>query len=100
MWLYLLALALIGLIVVVLLGRWEPARVPEEESPAAGGDDVDQLLSSAAGRPLTADDLDQVQFDSAVRGYRMDQVDKLIDALAAQLRQAGDGDDIPPAADR
>lgn len=88
MWLYLLALAIIGLVILALAGPWKGEPAPREESPEAGGDDVDLLLSRAADQGLSAEDLETVQFDSAVRGYRMDQVDKLLDALTEQLRHA------------
>lgn len=96
MWLYLLALIVIGIIVVVLVGRWEGAAAPKEEYGSRGDDDVDLLLERARAEGIAAHDLEEVQFDSAVRGYRMDQVDRLIDALAAQLRKTPDGDDIRP----
>ncbi|WP_022871889.1 DivIVA domain-containing protein [Nesterenkonia alba] len=86
MWLYLVALAILGLVVVVFIGRWSGAEAPAEESPATAGDDVDQLLARAEGH-LTAEDVDAVEFDSAARGYRMDQVDKLLAALSEQLRE-------------
>jgi DivIVA domain-containing protein len=43
------------------------------------------------GRPLTAADLDAVRFSTAVRGYRMDEVDALVARVQADLlaRQAG-----------
>ena len=88
MWLYVIAVAVVCVVVVLLIGRWEGAEAPRSESPAALPDRVDELLGSAADRDLNADDLQQVQFDSAIRGYRMEQVDKLIDALTAQLPQA------------
>lgn len=94
MWLYLLALVIIGVIVVVLVGTWGGAAAPAEESPAQAGDDIDELLQRTGPGGLSARHLETVQFDSAVRGYRMDQVDKLIDALAAQLRKTPDEGDI------
>ena len=36
---------------------------------------------------LSADDVEGLHFDQALRGYRMDQVDEAIDALAERLRQ-------------
>jgi DivIVA domain-containing protein len=36
---------------------------------------------------LSADDVEDLHFDQALRGYRMDQVDETIDALAERLRQ-------------
>jgi DivIVA domain-containing protein len=38
-----------------------------------------------AGHALTSDDLQRVRFSSALRGYRMDEVDALIDRIAADL---------------
>jgi DivIVA domain-containing protein len=38
-----------------------------------------------AGRALTSEDLQRVRFSSALRGYRMDEVDALIDRIAADL---------------
>lgn len=34
---------------------------------------------------LTTDDIALLRFDQALRGYRMDQVDEVIDALSARL---------------
>ena len=42
-------------------------------------------------RPLTGDDLRTLRLDTAVRGYRADDVDALLDRLAAEL------DRRPPA---
>lgn len=91
-WLYVIALVVVGVVVVLLVGSWEGATAPREESPAAVPDRIDELLSQAGQRSLSADDLRQVQFDSAVRGYRMEQVDKLLDALTLQLHSAQSAD--------
>ncbi len=40
-----------------------------------------------ADGPLGADDLRAVRFTTAVRGYRTDEVDALLERLAAQLEQ-------------
>lgn len=88
LWLYLIALAVIGVVVVLLVGKWEGAAAPPEESPAAVPDPVDELLARRRPGGLQAEDLVAVQLDPAVRGYRMDQVDKLLDALAQQLGEA------------
>jgi DivIVA domain-containing protein len=37
------------------------------------------------GRPLTADDLSEIRFSTATRGYRMDEVDAFIARLQADL---------------
>lgn len=49
-------------------------------------------------RPLGADDLREVRFSSAVRGYRMDEVDALLERLAEQL-DGGSGTDRRTAQD-
>ncbi len=43
-------------------------------------------------RPLTADDLRQLRFNTVLRGYRASEVDALIDRLAAQLEDSPDGE--------
>lgn len=96
MWLYLLALAIIGVIILLLIGRWDGAVAPEEESGGAPNDDVGRLLAELREDPqssgrITAEHLEQVSFDPALRGYRMDQVDALLDALAEQLRRPEEG---------
>jgi DivIVA domain-containing protein len=40
-----------------------------------------------ADGPVGADDLERVRFGMALRGYRMDEVDALLDRLAAELRE-------------
>jgi DivIVA domain-containing protein len=63
---------------------------------------------------LSADEVEGLHFDQALRGYRMDQVDETIDALAERLRQLEaaaaplpaaaaplppSGDPLPPSGD-
>ncbi|WP_067431875.1 DivIVA domain-containing protein [Nocardioides jensenii] len=43
-----------------------------------------------AGRDLLGDDLRRVRFTTALRGYRMSEVDALVDRLARQLEDARD----------
>lgn len=38
---------------------------------------------------LTADDLDALRLDTALRGYRMDQVDDVVGRLAREIRDLG-----------
>ncbi|WP_030484711.1 DivIVA domain-containing protein, partial [Nocardioides aequoreus] len=47
--------------------------------------------------PLTGPDLREVRFNTAVRGYRADEVDALLERLARQLDAAGrdPGSDAP-----
>lgn len=86
-WLFVIAVVALGVVVVLLVGAWDGEPAPREESPAALPDPVDELLAEAGGEGLTADHLEQVKFDGSPRGYRMEQVDKLLDALTAQLRE-------------
>lgn len=48
--------------------------------------------------PLSGDDLRRVRFTTALRGYRMSEVDALLARLAAELDAAG-GTTAPGAAD-
>lgn len=50
--------------------------------------------------PLTAEDLRRVRFSTAFRGYRMSEVDSLLDRLAEELeavRRTAGGQAGPPA---
>ena len=84
----LLVLALGG-IAVVASGRGTPMSDawddrPDAEVPAEGS--------------LGADDLRRVRFSLAFRGYRMSEVDALLDRLARE--REGDGGGHPPRAGR
>ncbi len=81
MWFFaIVVVALMGGVAVVASGRGgsmvetyddrPDARVPEEG-------------------PLVAGDLREVRFGTAFRGYRMSEVDALLDRLAAELEPAG-----------
>jgi DivIVA domain-containing protein len=55
-----------------------------------------------ADRALTAHDLRSVRFSTALRGYRMSEVDALLDRLAAELAErtaAGERADTSPGED-
>ncbi len=74
----LLIMAVIGLVAAVAAGR------------IGGG--LDEPASSLPGRglppgPFTLDDVDRVRFSPALRGYRMDEVDDVIDRLVDELRR-------------
>lgn len=59
--------------------------------------------------PLTTTDLDELRFDTGLRGYRMGQVDRVVDRLrreittleqeVAVLRAPAGDDELPPATD-
>lgn len=84
--LLLIVILLIGLTTAAVLGK-------------IGGFMADPTSSQAfAGLPpgsLTAQDIERVQFDQALRGYRMEQVDVVIDALSARLRELEAESDFP-----
>jgi DivIVA domain-containing protein len=72
----LLILAVVGLVAAVAAGR------------IAGG--LDEPSSSLPGRGLPdgrvgIGDLERVRFSPALRGYRMDEVDDVLDRLTAEL---------------
>ena len=67
--------ALMGVIAVVATGRGG--------SMAETFDDRPDSRVQADG-PLTAQDLRRVRFSTALRGYRMSEVDALLDRLAAE----------------
>jgi DivIVA domain-containing protein len=74
------------LIVVLLIGLTTAAVMGK-----IGGFMADPTSSqSFSGVPdggLSSDALAHVHFDQALRGYRMDQVDEVIDALGARVRE-------------
>ncbi len=72
----LLTIVVLGLVVAVALGR------------IGGGLDAPESSLPPTGLPdgeLTANDLEQVRFAPALRGYRMDQVDAALDRLGSEL---------------
>jgi DivIVA domain-containing protein len=83
--------ALLGVVAVVASGRW-----------GALGEVYDDRADARvqADGPLTSHDLATVRFTTAFRGYRMSEVDALLDRLTAELeeretRPAGPAPDQP-----
>lgn len=74
--------AIIGAVAVVATGRGEAMREVTRERRAA---------RVPASGPLTGGDVRRVRFSTALRGYRTDEVDELLDRLAEQL----DDRDVP-----
>jgi DivIVA domain-containing protein len=71
-----LTIGVLGLVVAVALGRIGGGLAePASSLPPTGLPEGD----------LRADDLDGVRFAPALRGYRMEQVDEVIDRLVDQL---------------
>ncbi len=76
MWFFAILLVLVmGAIAMVAAGRGTPLAPEYDDRPDA---------SVPAGR-LVGDDLRRVRFSLAFRGYRMSEVDALLDRVAAQL---------------
>lgn len=76
-----LIVAVMGVTAVVATGRGG--------SMAEAYDDRPDARVPADG-PLTAQDLEEVRFTTALRGYRMSEVDALLDRLARELRERGE----------
>ena len=87
-WVFAILIVLaLGGIAVVAAGRGSPLTEAYDDRPDA--------VVPAAG-PLSPDDLRRVRFSLAFRGYRMSEVDALLDRLAAE-READAGDPPPGA---
>ena len=80
MWLFAILIVLaLGGVAALAAGRGAPL--------APVFDDRPDSLVPAEG-PIGADDLRRVRFSLAFRGYRMSEVDALLDRLAAEREQA------------
>nr|WP_246299449.1 DivIVA domain-containing protein [Nocardioides panaciterrulae] len=73
----------LGGVAVVAAGRGTPMAEVYDDRPDA---------TVPAGGPLRAEDLRRVRFSVALRGYRMSEVDALLDRLASQLEGPADGE--------
>ncbi len=73
-----IVVVLIGLTAAAVMGRIGGFMAEPTSSHAFNG--------FPAGS-LSPDDIGALHFDQALRGYRMDQVDEVIDALGARLRE-------------
>lgn len=92
MWVFAALIVLVlGGVAVVAAGRGEPMSPAYDDRP-------DALVP--ADRPLVAADLKRVRFSLAFRGYRMSEVDALLERLAAQLPEnAGEGERVAATPD-
>ena len=80
MWFFAILIVLaLGGIALVAAGKGEPVAPAYDDRPDA--------LVPAEG-PLRAEDLRRVRFSLAFRGYRMSEVDALLDRLAAEREDA------------
>lgn len=79
MWFFAVLVVLVmGAVAALASGRGAPMAPAYDDRPDA--------LVPAAG-PLAAADLRKVRFSLAFRGYRMSEVDALLDRLARQLEE-------------
>ena len=86
MWFFAILVVLVmGGVAAVAAGRGTPMSEAYDDRPDA--------LVPAAG-PLGAEDLRRVRFSLGFRGYRMSEVDALLDRIARQLDQ-GETADTP-----
>jgi DivIVA domain-containing protein len=72
----LLAILVLGGVAVVAAGRGEGLTAPQPDRPD---------LSIPPDRPLGRTDVDMLRFSVGLRGYRMDEVDDVLDRLAYDL---------------
>jgi DivIVA domain-containing protein len=85
MWFFAILVVLVmGGVAALAAGRGAPMSEAYDDRPDA--------LVPRQG-PLQAADLRRVRFSLALRGYRMSEVDALLDRIARQLEQAGAHDD-------
>jgi DivIVA domain-containing protein len=96
MWFFAILVVLaLGGIAMVAAGRGAPLAEVYDDRPDS---------SVPAEGPLTADDLRRVRFSLGFRGYRMSEVDALLDRLASEREDAtrdqaqdrGRGDEATP----
>ena len=89
MWFFsVLIVAVMGVAAVAATGRFGGLSETYDDRPDS---------RVPADGPLTAEDLQAVRFTTALRGYRMSEVDALLDRLTEQLREArGQATDAAP----
>ena len=80
-----------AVIVVAVMGGIAVVAAGRGGSMAESFDDRPDARVPVDG-PLTGRDLRRVRFSTAVRGYRMSEVDALLDRLASELEPRRDAD--------
>lgn len=87
MWFFAILIVLaLGGVAMVAAGRGAPLAEVYDDRPDA----------TVSAGPIVADDLRRVRFSLAFRGYRMSEVDALLDRLATQLEDDGGRPGEPP----
>ena len=79
----------LAVLIVLVMGAVAVVAAGRGGSMAEVYDDRPDSVVQADG-PLTADDLRRVRFSTAFRGYRMAEVDALLDRLADELAARDD----------
>ena len=82
-----LIVLVIGAVAIVATGRGGSMGAAYDDRPD---------VRVPADRPLTGADLRALRFNTAVRGYRADEVDALLERLADQLDGTSDEAGKPP----
>ena len=77
----LVGIAVLGGVAVVAAGRGQGLSPAEPDRPD---------VAVPEDRPLDKRDVDQLRFSVGLRGYRMDEVDDVLDRLAADLAERDD----------
>ena len=81
--------ALVAVLVVIVLAAVLTGRLsPDPMAPAVGTAPHQGLPE----RDWRAEDIDIVRFDTALRGYRMDQVDDVLDQLQRRIAELEERD--------
>ncbi len=76
---------LVVFVVVAVIVVFAVAAVAVGRGGGLGPPETDLVLPSLPEGPVSADDVDQVQFAVGFRGYRMDQVDDVLNRLAHEI---------------
>ncbi len=90
----LIVVLLIGLTAAAVMGRIGGFMAEPTSSQSFPGVSGALGVSGVLGDPvgsLSAGGVGQLRFDQALRGYRMDQVDEVVDALIARVRELESG---------
>ncbi|WP_068403368.1 DivIVA domain-containing protein [Kribbia dieselivorans] len=77
-------LAVVAVVVVAAVAALVTGRIPYDPMAEATTSTPETMLPRGE---VTAGDLAAIRFDTTLRGYRMDQVDAVLDALQTRLAE-------------
>lgn len=89
-WVFLIGVAIL---LVVGLGSLVVGRASVDPVPSP----VSTTPSTGLGADVHAADIHDIRFDTALRGYRMDQVDDVLDTLHARIAELEAQQPVTPA---